>query len=358
MSRIKKAAKAYEDFSGHKPSKIRRSKLPDENVTGWEMGPVIGVAYEATRDGETKPYFHEFKKTARPRLVARDDGRQLYIDGGKYKVTERGIEDMPYLMTVNPSPRKGRRKAARSAKPMARRRRLTARRNPRSRRRRTSQVAVFRANPARRRRRSSVRGRRRSIFARNPIRRRRRRSVAMRRNPIRRRRMRRNPMSSGGAINFGKMLLPAMGIGAGAVGSEIIMGYLPIPASWKTGALRHITKGAVGVGAGYLIGKVLKQKRLGNFFMLGAVAIATHDWLKEMIASRWSSIPGLSGYGYVNPGSVARFSGMGYQRAVPSAVAPRLGYQRAVPSAVAARMGGAATIIDRNGYLGETDFQA
>lgn len=355
MSRISRASKAYEDFSGHKPSKVRRSRLPDQDVTGWEMGPVIGVAYEARRDGETKPYFHEFKKNVRPRLVARDDGRQLYIEGGKYKVTERGIEDMPYLMTVNPSPRKGRAAPKRRAKPMARRRRATRAR------RRTSQVAVFRANPVRRRRRRAHVGRRRAIFARNPVRRvrRRRARVAMRRNPIRRRRsMRRNP-TSGGAINFGRMLLPAMGIGAGAVGSEIIMGYLPIPATWKTGPMRHITKGAVGVGAGYLIGKVLKQKRLGNFFMLGAVAIATHDWLKEMIASRWSSIPGLSGgMGYLNPGSVARFNGMGYNRAVPSAVAAGLGYAPMVRSAVAVPMGNAATIIDRGGYLGETDFNA
>jgi len=346
---IRRAIKAYEDFSGHKPSKVRRTKLPDQNVTGWEMGPVIGVAYEARRDGETKPYFHEFKKSARPRLVARDDGRQLYFDGGKYKVTERGIEDMPYLMTVNPSPRKGRSAAKRRGKPMAVRRRRSRSR------RRSSQVAIFRANPARRRRRRSYAGRRRAIFARNPIRRhRRRRSVAMRRNPVRRR-MRRNPSAVGGAMNFGRMLLPAMGIGAGAVGSEIIMGYLPIPAQWKSGPMRHITKGAVGVAAGWTIGKVFKQKRLGNFFMLGAVAIATHDWLKEMIASRWASVPGL---GYVNPGSTARFNGMGYQRALPSAVAASMGYAPAVRSAVAVPLGAAATIIDRDGYLGETDFRA
>src|SRR5207249_11178912 len=60
----------------------RSSDLRD--VTGWKMGPVVGIAYEAKRDGKTKQYFHEFKKKARPDLVAKDDGSQLYIDGGKY----------------------------------------------------------------------------------------------------------------------------------------------------------------------------------------------------------------------------------------------------------------------------------
>lgn len=192
---------------------------------------------------------------------------------------------------------------------MARRRRTATRR------RATRQVAVFRANPIRRRRRRSTVRR----YARNPIRR-------MVRNPIRRRRratsvrrFRRNPSArrmAGGAVNFGKMLMPAAGIGLGAVGTEILMGYLPIPASFKAGVMRHVTKGVVGVAAGMLIGKVLRQKRLGNYFALGAVAIAVHDAVKEVIASRMPAIQmgqytrsvgsSFGGMGYVNPASVAR----------------------------------------------------
>lgn len=128
----------------------------------------------------------------------------------------------------------------------------------------------------------------------------------------------------GAAVNFGKMFLPAAGIGLGAVGSEIIMGYLPIPAQWKTGVMRHVTKGVVGVSAGLLLGKVLRQKRLGNYLALGAVVIAVHDAAKELIAARapgvhmgmYTRVPRsqFGGMGFVNPAQI----GMGEYTEVPT----------------------------------------
>lgn len=293
---VSRARKAYEDFSGHTPKRVNKSRLPDRDITGWKMGPVVGIAYEAKRDGKTQKYFHEFKKHARPDLVAQDDGSQLYIDGGRYKVTERGIEDMPALFVVNPSPRRGRKGAVkkRKAPAMAKRRRRTTRRK-------ASPVTVYARNPARRRRR-------RVTYARNPAPRRRRR-VTYARNPApARRRRRAGGRALGGALNFGKMLLPAIGIGAGAVGAEIIMGYLPIPSNFKTGVLRHVTKGAVAITAGMLVGKVLKQKRLGDFIALGGVVIAAHDALKEVITARMPSVP----FGEYLPRSTYSAGALGY----------------------------------------------
>lgn len=332
---VRRAAKAFEDFTGRKPVRVKKSRLPDRDVTGWEMGPMVGVAYEATRDGKRQQYFHEFKKSARPNLIAQDDGKQLYIAGGKYTVTDRGIEDMPQLFVVNPSARKGRSK--RKSPQMARRRRTSTRR------RATRQVAIFRGNPIRRRRRRTTHRR----FARNPSR---RRHYA--RNPIRRRRTtvrryRRNPSArrvGGAAVNFGKMLLPAAGIGLGAVGAEILMGYLPIPASFKTGVMRHVTKGVVGVTAGMLIGKVLRQKRLGNYIALGSVVIAVHDAAKEFIAAR---MPAITMGQYRGPiGS--SFGGMGY---INPAQTGRLGYMPPPRSS----FGGAHTM---HSVGGETDYVA
>lgn len=338
---LSRASKAYEDFTGAKPAKLKKTKLDNRDVSGWQMGPMVGAAYEATRDGKTQRYFHEFKKSARPNLVARDDGRQLYIEGGRYKVTDRGIEDMPQLFTVNPSARKGRK-----ARPMARRRRTA------SRRRATRQVAVFRANPVRRRRRRTTTRRyarnpvRRAAFARNPVRRRRRHTVrrSYRRNPSARR-------MGGGAINVGKMLFPAVGIGLGAVGTELLMGWLPIPPNFKVGVMRHVTKGVIGVAAGMLLGKVLKMKRLGNFFALGAVAIATHDAVKEMIASRMPSLQmGQYTRGFGSP--VAGGHRLGYMS--PAGVT-RLGqYGSAIHGTVAALGGSHVT----TGVGGEMDFAA
>lgn len=345
MKKTSRAAKAFEDFTGHKASKLRAVKLPDENVAGWEMGPVVGIAYQAKRDGKTQQYFHEFKKAARPRLVSQDDGKQLYIEGGKYKVTDRGIEDMPKLFVVNPSPRAG--TAKRKAAPMRRRRTSV--------KRRTRQVAVFNTNPVRRRRRRP--SARRALFARNPIRRR-RRHVAMRRNPIRRRRhhvsakrsYRRNPSrrTGMGGGTFGKMLLPAAGIGLGAIGAEIIMGYLPIPASFKTGVARHITKGVVGVAAGMLIGKVLRQKRLGNFIALGAVVIAVHDGVKEFIAAKMPAVH-LGQYRGPIHGSLSSFGGMGYTS--PAQVARMGQYVPPVRGTMSSFSG-----MHPNGGGGETEF--
>lgn len=304
---IKRARKAYEDFSGHTPKRVDKSSLPDRDVTGWKMGPVVGIAYEAKRDGKTQKYFHEFEEHARPDLVAQDDGSQLYINGGRYKVTERGIEDMPALFVVNPSPRRGRAGAVKKRKASA----MAKRRRRRVTRRRASPVTVYARNPAPRRRR------RRVTRAAAP---RRARRVTYARNPAPRRR-RRASRGLGGAVNFGKMLLPAIGIGAGAVGAEVIMGYLPIPANFKTGVLRHVTKGVVAVAAGMLIGKVLRQKKLGDYIALGGVVIAAHDALKEVINARMPSIPfgeylprstySAGALGYYSPAQGVDYSAMG-----------------------------------------------
>lgn len=260
---INRARKAYSDFTGHTPKSLYKDRLDDKPVAGYRMGSLVGVAYEATRDGKTEKYFHRFGKKARPDLVARDDGKQLYITRGKYKVTDRGVEDMPQLFVVNPSPRRHKISTVKRKPAMAKRRRA----------RRTRQVAVFNSNPVRRRRR------RRSVatYRANPIRRRRRIARASyRRNPSRRR-------LAGIGGSLGKMILPAMGIGLGAVGSEMVMGYLPLPANLKTGVMRHITKGGVSIALGLLIGKVLKMPTLGKAFAAGGIAIATHDAVKEAI---------------------------------------------------------------------------
>jgi hypothetical protein len=61
--------------------------------TGFVIGPALGVAYRATRDGETKNYFHEFRKKSQPHLISDSDGTQLGFVGGRYQFTDRGIED-------------------------------------------------------------------------------------------------------------------------------------------------------------------------------------------------------------------------------------------------------------------------
>lgn len=314
-----RAAKAYYDFTGHKPKSVTRSRLDKSPVAGYRMGDVVGIAYEARRDGKTDQYFHRFKKRVRPELVARSDGKQLYISGGKYRVTDRGIEDMPTLFTINPS----KRRRASSSRTRRRTKKGLFMRNPRRRRRvshrRRRHVVSYAANPRRRRRRrSSVLG-----FRANPVRRRRRRSYL--RNPRRRRGFRRNPDRMFGSV-FG-VIMPAVVVGAGAVGTEIMMGYLPIPASWKTGPIKYAVKGAVALVAGALIAKFASRK-VGEAFAAGGVAIAAHDAIRAAITNYAPSVQFGSynwnkyGYrvplaqnfpslGYYSPGQTLGMRGMG-----------------------------------------------
>lgn len=253
---LSRARKAFKKFTGHDAVRGYHAPLDAGAVTGYRMGQVVGIAYEARRDGQTDQYFHRFRKSSRPDLVAKDDGSQLFITGGKYRVTERGIEDTmaSRLFVVNPSPR--RRKKRRAA---GRRRR----------------VSIFTTNPVRRRRR-----RRATTYRRNPV------ALA---NPVRRRRRvaryRRNPISLGGGrggIKITSLIMPAVTVGAGAVAVEIGMGFLPLPARLKTGMARHATKGALSLALGWAVAR-FSSKRLGEALALGGLTIATHDAIKEQI---------------------------------------------------------------------------
>lgn len=339
MARFTRAARAFEDFTGRKPRKVRRTRLDDTDVVGWEMGPAVGVAYEAVRDGEKAQYFHEFAKSARPALVSRDDGRQLYFQGGKYTVTERGIEDMPELFVVNPSPR---RSAAPKRKAMA-----TPKRNrsgrfvkgsgrkaaPAAKRRAPRQVAIFSANPGPKRRRP-----------------------AAKRAAPKRRVMRRNPSGRKMFAGLGQLIVPAAGVGAGAVGAELLMGYLPIPASWKSGVMRQVTKGAVGLAAGWAISNLLKQKKLGFYVMAGAVVIAVHDGIKEFLTARAPGFEAKGAFGQYTrgPGAQAAWGGMqGGMGYINPARTARLGQYVRKPRS---QFGGDAVVYSHPG--GETNYQA
>lgn len=295
MVDLNKARRAFKDFTGHDATKGYETRLDDKAVTGYRMGQVVGIAYRAKRDGKSDQYFHRFKEAARPDLVSRDDGKQLYITGGKYRVTERGIEDkktMPALYVVNPSKRRKRRAST-------------------SRRR----VAVYTSNP---RRRASPKRRRRSVsrFRRNPV------TVVARSNPTRRRRrsvsrFRRNPSALGGGkgnIKIMSLLMPAVMAGAGAVGAEIVMGYLPIPANFKSGILRHVTKGAVGIALGMLAGRFV-SRRLGESLAVGAITVATHDSIKDGIAKAAPNVRFGEYIGSPGIGEYMGSTGIGYYSA-------------------------------------------
>lgn len=92
---LRKAAKLYSDFTGHDDPRITKISAPERSKIMLLIGDVDGILYTTVRDGRTEKYIHRFKSKARPQLLSSPDGKQLYLLGGAYDFTERGIVDNP-----------------------------------------------------------------------------------------------------------------------------------------------------------------------------------------------------------------------------------------------------------------------
>ena len=78
------------------PRAARRLRVPDvrPSTTLVELGELVAVTYRTRKGGDVRTvnYHHDFKASDRPVLAYSADGKGLYIAGGSYRVTERGIE--------------------------------------------------------------------------------------------------------------------------------------------------------------------------------------------------------------------------------------------------------------------------
>lgn len=87
------AADLYQRFTGHDALdevKIDKPVLPDVMLV---VGDIDGIMYTTVRDGVVEKYVHQFKKKASPLFCVSHDGKQIYLVGGEYDFTERGIVD-------------------------------------------------------------------------------------------------------------------------------------------------------------------------------------------------------------------------------------------------------------------------
>lgn len=89
---VRAATDLLERFSGQEAttSESIDIELPEAVLF---VGYLTGVMYRAVRDGEEIEYLHEFKESSQPQLMASSDGSGLWIVGGNFEFTERGIED-------------------------------------------------------------------------------------------------------------------------------------------------------------------------------------------------------------------------------------------------------------------------
>lgn len=92
--KIAQAKKLIQDFSGHKARIFGKMKFPENPGTAIAIGYLLGLSYETKRDGRMEKYYHRFtRKTSRPLLAVSSDGKQLFLLGGAYNFTDRGIVD-------------------------------------------------------------------------------------------------------------------------------------------------------------------------------------------------------------------------------------------------------------------------
>ena len=92
-NQIEQASDLYERFSGHDAGEIGTVKIPDLPAVGVAIGTVDGILYTTVRDGVTEKYIHKFHKRDCPLFVVAPDGQSLFLVGGVYTFTERGIVD-------------------------------------------------------------------------------------------------------------------------------------------------------------------------------------------------------------------------------------------------------------------------
>lgn len=164
---------------------------------------------------------------------------------------------------------------------------LIVSRNPTRKRRSAAQKAASRRNikkaQASRRRRRSPR-RRRNVYL-----------AAKRRAPARRRaapRRAANPRARFPTFQsiINNQVVPAMVGGAGAVVNDVIVNMLPLPAQFKTGWMRHVSKALGAVAIGMLGGFVL-QKRTADQLGAGAMTVVGYNVVRDLTAQFAPQIP-------------------------------------------------------------------
>lgn len=90
---VRQGAGLYHTFNGFEPSlvvKVRHARVIPPVVV--ELGELVGLIYRSDKGqpGQDQTYIHRMEDP--PRLVSNIEGTQLYIVGGSYRVTSRGIE--------------------------------------------------------------------------------------------------------------------------------------------------------------------------------------------------------------------------------------------------------------------------
>lgn len=85
-------------------------------------------------------------------------------------------------------------------------------------------------------------------------------------------------------------VIPALWGGVGAVGNDMLINVIPLPAQWKTGWGRHVSKalGAVGIG---VIAAMFLQKRTADQLGAGAMTVVGYNVVRDLAAQFMPQLP-------------------------------------------------------------------
>lgn len=93
LKMMQDAARLYREFTGEDGAVITKIPMPKIPKALAVMGEIDGIMYTTVRDGKTEKYVHQFKYSARPLFCVSPDGKSIFLIGGEYTFTERGIID-------------------------------------------------------------------------------------------------------------------------------------------------------------------------------------------------------------------------------------------------------------------------
>lgn len=96
MKLTKQQLDALSLFRDFRERDATRAKVVDFNIPSAVavMGPVEFIGYRTTHGRKAVLYRHDFAPGSRPQLCAGPDENELYLIGGRYRVTDRGIVDL------------------------------------------------------------------------------------------------------------------------------------------------------------------------------------------------------------------------------------------------------------------------
>ncbi len=87
------AISLFRKFREREPTITKKVEVnvPDQLIV---MGHLESIEYKTTHGSKGKLYRHEFAKGSRPLLCTGTGRNELFLVGGSYHVTERGVVDL------------------------------------------------------------------------------------------------------------------------------------------------------------------------------------------------------------------------------------------------------------------------